>query len=65
MNITVLFWIGFALVISGILIWSDLFNFRTRFIAELIGKGFTITGGVLAGAMLFAKMVLWMMAQGV
>ena len=58
MNITVLFWLGLALTILGILIWSDLFDFRTRNIAEIIGKGFTITGTCLTGFMLFAKMIL-------
>ena len=64
MNITVLFWLGLALTILGILIWSDLFDFRTRNTAEIIGKGFTITGACLAGLMLFAKMVLWMISCG-
>lgn len=64
MNITVLFWLGLALTILGILIWSDLLDFRTRSIAEIIGKGFTITGACLAGFMLFAKMVLWMISCG-
>ena len=64
MNITVLFWLGLILTISGILIWSDLFDFYTRSIAEIIGKGFIITGACLAGLMLFAKMVLWMISCG-
>ena len=64
MNITVLFWLGLVFVILGILSWSDLFDFRTKHMAEIIGKGLTITGGTLAGLMVFAKMVLWILTVG-
>lgn len=64
MNITVLFWLGLALVILGILSWSNLFYFRTKHMAEIIGKGLTITGGSLAGLMLFARMMIWLATVG-
>lgn len=60
---SVLLVVGFIFLIAGILIMASDWDIEIKnisFDSDILGQGLTITGGVLAFLMLFAKGVVWM-----